>query len=202
MPRRTARAKARFAVAPLYQLKITLKWSNSPIWRRVIVRADMPLSHLHEVIQIVMGWTDSHPHQFVVGSRRERTYYGTRSSEFSDLGPAVNDEDRYVVADLAPRAKRKFIYEYDFGDSWEHEVVLEEVLSADSAFKHPVCIGGANAGPPEDCGGIGRFYNLLEVLSDPNHPDYRDTKEWLGVEFDAAEFDLGRINAELRRVPA
>ena len=116
---------------PLYQLKITLKWSKPPIWRRVLVRGDMTLDRLHNVIQIAMGWTDSHLHQFIAGSGFARTFYGRPDPEFADMGSEMLNEKRFTVADLAPAAKRKFIYEYDFGDSWKHEVCVEKVLPPD-----------------------------------------------------------------------
>ena len=106
---------------PLYQLKITLKRSQPPIWRRIVVRGNTTLDRLHHVIQIVMGWTDSHLHQFMVGSGFARTFYGRPDPEFADMGCEMLNEKRYTVGDLAPAAKRKFIYEYDFGDGWQHE---------------------------------------------------------------------------------
>jgi len=184
--------------APLYQLKITLKWSKPPIWRRLVARSDMTLDRLHSVIQIAMGWTDSHMHQFVVG----RTFYGRSDPEMGGADIEMLDETRHSLADLAPAAKSKFIYEYDFGDSWEHEVVVEKVLAPDRGFKHAACLAGANNCPPEDCGGIGGYYDLLEAVSDPKHPDHADLKEWLDSDFDPAFFDLDETNARLRRVKA
>jgi hypothetical protein len=183
---------------PLYQLKITLKWSQPSIWRRVVVRPDMTLDRLHQVIQTVMGWTNSHMHQFIVG----RTFYGKPDPEFADMGSETLNEKRYKVADLAPAAKKKFVYEYDFGDGWQHEVVVEKVLSPDPAFKHPTCLAGANACPPDDCGGIPGYYRLLESLADPKHPEHADLKEWIGGEWDAARFDLDAANAMLKRLKA
>ena len=183
---------------PLYQLKITLKWSKPPIWRRVLVRADMKLDRLHEVIQIVMPWTDSHMHQFILG----RTFYGMPDPEFADMGSETLNEKKFKVADLAPAAKQKFIYEYDFGDGWQHEVVVEKVLPRDRAFKHPTCLAGANACPPDDCGGVPGYYDLLETLADPKHPEHADMKEWIGGEWDAARFDLDAANAMLKRCRA
>jgi len=187
---------------PLYQLKITLKWSKPPIWRRVVVRANMSLDRLHGVIQFAMGWTDSHLHQFIVGAGFVRTYYGKPDSEFADMGSEMLNEKRYTVADLAPAAKKKFIYEYDFGDGWQHEVVVEKFLPPDPTFRHPVCLAGANACPPEDCGGMGGYYNLLEVMADPKHPEHEEMKEWIGGGLDAAQFDLDGINAVLKRLKA
>ncbi|MEI2725746.1 MAG: plasmid pRiA4b ORF-3 family protein [Verrucomicrobiota bacterium] len=128
----------------LYQLKITLQDCKPSIWRRIIVRADMKLHRLHRVIQIVMGWSDCHLHQFRLG----RVYYGIPEAESDDLGGETLNEKQFTVADLAPTAKQRFIYEYDFGDSWEHDIVVEKVLPPDADFKHPTCLGGANASPP------------------------------------------------------
>ena len=182
---------------PLNQLKITLCHSKPPIWRRVVARADMRLDRLHRVIQTTMDWTDSHLHQFRMG----RTYYGIPDREFDDLGEMLN-EKQYTVADLAPVAKKRFIYEYDFGDSWEHEVLVEKVLPPDPAFKHPVCLAGANQRPPEDCGGIPGYYELLAVLADPKHKQHEEMKEWVGGGWDASRFDLEETNARLKRLKA
>ncbi|HWW01355.1 MAG TPA: plasmid pRiA4b ORF-3 family protein [Candidatus Acidoferrum sp.] len=186
----------------VYQLKITLKRSKPSIWRRVVVRADMMLDRLHNVIQIAMGWTNSHLHQFVRGSGFKLTFFGKPDPEFSGFGSETLNEKRYTVADLAPAAKRKFTYEYDFGDSWEHEVVVEKILPPDPGLKHPACLAGANASPPEDCGGIGGYYDLLAILAEPKHPEHEETKVWIGGEFDPAEFDLNGVNAVLRRLKA
>jgi len=145
---------------PLYQIKITLAWSKPPIWRRVIVRSDMRLNRFHDVIQRAMGWTDSHLHQFVV----DKTFYGKPNPEHSE----TLNERNYTIAQLAPAVRKKFIYEYDFGDGWNHELLVEKVLPADPAFKHPVCVGGALACPPEDCGGIYGYYEKLAALATPN----------------------------------
>ena len=180
---------------PLYRLKITLRDCKPPIWRRVVVRADMKLDRLHRVIQIAMGWTDSHLHQFVAGG----AYYGQ-----PDPGGDAEmlNEKRYTVTDLAPGAKQKFIYEYDFGDSWQHEVLVEGVLPPDLDFKHPVCLGGANACPPEDCGGIPGYYDLLAALADPKHEQHEEMKEWVGGAWDATRFSLEHTNAGLKRIKA
>lgn len=183
---------------PLYQLKITLQWSRPAIWRRVVVRADMRLDHLHNVIQIAMGWTDSHLHQFVLGQE----FYGEPDPGGDAFGTATLNEKRYTVADLAPAAKKKFTYEYDFGDGWNHEVKVEKVLPPDPGLEHPVCLAGEHACPPEDCGGIGGYYNLLEALADPKHPDHEDLKDWIGGEWDAMRFDQDEVNTILKRLKA
>ena len=183
---------------PLYQLKVTLRLSQPSIWRRLVVRADMKLDRLHRVVQIAMGWLDCHLHQFRLG----RVYYGVPDREFEGFGSQMLNEKQYTVADLAPGPKAKFIYEYDFGDSWEHEVRVEKALPPNPAFKHPLCLAGANACPPEDCGGIHGYYELLAALADPKHEQHEEMKEWVGGEWDASQFDLEGINAGLKRLKA
>jgi hypothetical protein len=183
---------------PLYQLKITLRWIKPTIWRRVVVRCDMTLDRLHQVIQMVMGWTNSHMHHFNVGD----TFYGRPSPELADMGSEELNEKQFKLAEIAPTAKNKFMYEYDFGDGWLHEVVVEKVLPPDPAFKHPICLAGANACPPEDCGGPPGYDNLLEILADPKHPDHAQMAEWIGGKWDASRFDLEAANALLKRLKA
>ena len=184
--------------AALYQLKIALQWSDPAIWRRVVVRSDMTLDRLHNVIQFAMPWTDCHMHQFIVG----RTYYGKPDPGMAGFGHETLNEKKYSIADIAPAAKKKFIYEYDFGDGWEHEIIVEKVLPPAAAFKRPVCLAGENACPPDDCGGMPGYYNLLETLADPKHPDHGHLKEWIGGEWDAARFDLDEANDSLKRLKA
>ena len=180
----------------------SLRRSKPLIWRQVVVRADLKLDRLHGVIQIAMGWKNCHLHQFIGGSGFRRTYYLTPNPEFGDMGGEMLDEKDFTVAELAPAAKRRFSYEYDFGDSWEHEVLVEKILPPDSAFKHPVCLAGANACPPEDCGGLPGYENLLAALADPKHPEHNDMKEWIGGGFDLTEFDVAATSAALKRLKA
>lgn len=183
--------------APLYQLKITLQGSDPPIWRRVVVRSNMPLSRLHGVIQRVMGWTDSHLHQFIVGD----TLYGTPDPEMLGFGRQTLSEKSYTVADVAPTVKRSFVYEYDFGDGWKHKIVVEKILLPDPEFQHPICLAGANACPPEDCGGIGGYSELIEILADPRNL-HESMKNWLGYDLDPARFNIEIANGVLKRLKA
>ena len=107
-----------------------------------------------------------------------------------------------AVRATSPAAKKKFLYEYDFGDGWIHEVVAEKILPPDPGFKNPVCLAGENACPPEDCGGIPGYYNLLEILGDRKHPEYRDMKDWMGGKFDPAAFKLDAVNKAFKRLKA
>jgi hypothetical protein len=178
---------------PLYELKITLRGSRPAIWRRVQVPGSIKLTRLHDVFQILMGWTDSHLHQFVDAP----IVYSVPSD---DDYPGVErlDERRFRLADVAPYEKASFIYEYDFGDSWVHEVVVQKTLPADPNKKHAVCLDGKNACPPEDCGGIWGYHEFLKVIKNPKHKEHQEMLDWLGGEFDPGHFDLQKINAELR----
>lgn len=188
---------------PLYQLKITLMYSDPAIWRRIVVPAGIKLHRLHDVLQRVMPWTNSHLHHFIVGNFRKRgaelVYYGMKNLDFADPDDRTLDEKKFTLADLAPAAKSKFIYEYDFGDGWEHEILVEKILPPDAAFKQCACLDGENACPPDDCGGIPGYYQMLEILADPKNEEHETWKEWIGGKWDAARFDLKAANAALKK---
>jgi Plasmid pRiA4b ORF-3-like protein len=179
----------------IYQLKVTLKGIKPPIWRRLLVEPDTKLNRLHDIIQETMGWYDSHLHQFAVG----RTLYGVPDPDF-DFGPEVENEKRVALRQVAPTAKSKLTYEYDFGDGWEHEILVEKVLPADPATPYPVCVAGARACPPEDCGGVWGYADLLETIKNPDDPEHQEMLEWLGGEFDPEAFDLDATNRKLKRL--
>ncbi|PCI34679.1 MAG: hypothetical protein COB53_11780, partial [Elusimicrobia bacterium] len=164
-----------------YQLKITLFGSEPPIWRRVLVAGNISLAKLHAILQPTMGWTNSHLHLFKVGQDQ----FGEPDPEWSDVG----DHHRVRLCDAAPKAGDKFIYIYDMGDDWQHKIEIEEITQTDSSNKiGPVCLAGARACPPEDCGGIGGYAELLETLADPEHEGHKDMVEWIGGDWDPEEF--------------
>ncbi len=177
----------------LYQIKVTLRGTSPPVWRRLIVPADTRLSELHQILQAAMGWTDSHLHQFEVGRR----VIGMPSPD--DWQP-VEDERKIELSEVAPAAKSRLRYEYDFGDSWEHDIVVEKVLSPEYAVAAPACVGGRRAGPPEDVGGVWGYEAFLEAIQDPSHPEHEERLEWVGGGFDPEAFDLAGVNADLRRL--
>lgn len=183
--------------SPLYVLKITLLRSKPAIWRRIVVKKTMRLDRLHTAIQLAMGWTDSHLHQFTVGAGSKFTYYGAHDPDEPESLTQSLDESRYTVAKILPRLKAKCVYEYDFGDDWEHALVLEKILPPDPNFTHPICLGGANACPPEDCGGIGGYRHMLEALADADHPDHEEYAGWLGSDFDPAAFSVEQVCKDL-----
>jgi len=175
----------------IYQLKVTLKYAQPPIWRRLHILSTDTLEDLHIALQIVMGWTDSHLHEFSKG--RER--YGVPDKEFpSD----IHDEVEFRLDQMLTKEKDKLNYIYDFGDGWEHEVLLEKILPFDTAAVLPLCLEGERACPMEDVGGPPGYEMFLEAISDPSHPEYDELLEWSGGNFDPEHFDLALTNDLLR----
>ncbi len=180
----------------ILQLRITLRYSDPPIWRRVLVPSDLSLAHLHDVIQRAMGWTDSHLHCFEI----DGVPYGVPEQEMDDLAERMIHESGTRLEDVIARAGKRFIYLYDYGDNWEHEVVVEELISTDTE-RHPVlCVAGERACPPEDVGGVGGYEEFLEATTDTEHEDHEQFLDWIGGEFDPEEFDLEGVNAGLGRL--
>ncbi len=142
-------------------------------------------------IQVAMGWTNSHLHQFI----KNGTFYRLRMQD-DDLWGEMDDVDykKMKVSDLLKKEKEKIVYEYDFGDSWEHDIILEKTLPIDSSLKYPICLTGKMNCPPEDCGGVWGYSAMLEVLKDPSHEEYESYIEWLGEKFDPEYFDKNEIN--------
>lgn len=183
--------------SPVFQLKVTLKGSKPPIWRRIQVRGSMTLPRLHRCLQEVMGWDDYHLHMFVAkGAYGERIDYGELDPEYGDDG--TRNEKRVRLDKLVAEPKDRFVYEYDFGDGWDHDIVVEKVLPADPSVQYPICLTGKRACPPEDVGGIWGFAEYLQALADPEHPEHEDRVEWGGGDYDPLEFDLEYVNARLR----
>ncbi len=177
--------------SPVYQLKVTLKGTRPPIWRRLQVRGSTTLLKLHTIIQIAMGWTDSHLHQFIVGGM----YYGMPDVEWDD---DMQDERRIKLGQIVSAVKDRFTYEYDFGDSWEHEIMVEKVLAPEPGAQYPICLAGKRACPPEDVGGVWGYAEFLDTIADPERPEHEEMLEWIGGSFDAEAFDLEAVNQMLK----
>jgi len=138
-----------------------------------------------------MGWADYHLHQFIVG----RTYYGV---PHPDYGFDMRNEKRVKLNQIVAGEGFKFRYEYDFGDGWLHNLLVEKVLPPQPGQQYPVCIKGKRACPPEGVGGVWGYYGFLEAIQNPNHPEHEGYLEWVGDEFDPEEFDLDAVNEALR----
>jgi hypothetical protein len=195
----SAKTAAGNGLALSYQLKVVLLDSEPPIWRRLQVPGDACLDWLHAVLQVAIGWTNSHLHAFVVGEAR---YSDTRHhfAEFEG-DPEILEARQHTLRQIAPHEQDVFGYEYDFGDSWEHEITVEKLLQPDAAAATTaLCLEGARACPPEDCGGIWGYANLLKALKNRRHPEHKTMKEWLGREWDAEAFDQEKINRWLKKL--
>lgn len=177
----------------IYRLKVSIKNIRPPVWRRIEVPADVTLAGLHDVLQTAFGWTDSHLHQFDVGG----ALVGRHDPDDRDWGPPVRDERRVRLRDVVGARVKRFLYEYDFGDGWEHEVTVEGILPAEPGVSYPRCTAGRRACPPEDCGGPWGYAELLAAVGDPDHPEHREMREWLDEGFDPDAFDLDAVNASL-----
>lgn len=179
----------------VYQIKVTLRDTKPAIWRRLLAPADMTLQRLHRVLQAVMGWEDCHLHEYEIDGER----FGPPASDLWEMdGPRTRSERTTKLSQVMGWEGAKAKYTYDFGDSWEHLIVVEKILAPVTGLKYPVCVAGKLHGPPEDCGGVGGYYNLLETVGDPTHEDHAHLREWLGEGFDPEEFSLEEVNRKLR----
>jgi len=180
----------------LYLLKIRLLEIQPEIWRRFVVPAGISLDRLHDVIQIVMGWADSHLHEFTIGKNRY-----TEDPESKEHGLECG---RYRLGDLIKQKGRTFRYLYDFGDSWEHEVIIEDSRYYNPKLQSEIeCLDGARACPPEDVGGVPGYYEFCKALKDPHHEEHESYKEWIfgfpyfESDFDSERFETQKMNYEL-----
>lgn len=196
--RGTKGGKSAASTGTVYQFKITLRGTDPPIWRRIQVR-DCTLDQLHEHIQAAMGWTNSHLHQFEIGKQ----YYGDpmlMEEDFDERG--FKDSTTTRLRDVVPenRKRFRFLYEYDFGDGWEHEVLFERRPAADPEAEYPLCTEGAGACPPEDIGGTWGYADLLEAVANKDHERHKEFLDWVGEGFDPEKFDPAEATAAMREV--
>lgn len=195
-PKGALTAPNKEAAKAIYQLKVTLKESKPPIWRRIQVPGSITLVKLHRVLQVAMGWEDYHLHQYIV----DGVFYGTRDPEFEATGTETVNERGVKLYQVAPDVGSRFVYEYDFGDGWQHQVVVEKLLPAKAGATYPVCTAGKRACPPEDVGSVWGYSDFLQVIRNPAHPERDEMLEWAGGEFDLEAFDLEEVNDALKRV--
>jgi hypothetical protein len=174
------------------RLRVSLMDITPTIWRRLFVPGEIKLSKLHLIFQAAFGWENYHLHVFEIGQDR----YGEPHQEYDNDDI---DEEGVLLSDVAT-ARSRFFYEYDFGDCWRHEVVVESVDPVPAVLKFAVCLDGQNARPPEDVGGTGGYGEFLETIADPEHEEHEHYLLWAGGSFDPAAFDLAAVNAALQRV--
>lgn len=186
----TAKRRRKPQPAPsgqIYQLKVTLRDVNVPIWRTVQVPGEVTLRQLHEILQLTMGWQNSHLHEF----RADGVSYGEPNAEF-DI--EVNDDQRFRLSRVAPKPGAQLTYLYDFGDGWEHDIVVEKILPLAPRVRYPLCLAGRGACPPEDVGGPWGYEGFLAAIRDPGNEEHTDMLEWVGGPFDPDAFDVRATN--------
>jgi hypothetical protein len=176
------------ADASVLSLKITLRHIRPPIWRRILMPRDMTLADLHRAIQAAMGWEDAHLHSFTVGGR----HYSAPK-----MLPDAANEARVTLDSLAKSGTTRFTYTYDFGDDWEHDILIEKNPPKTAARAYPACVAGKRNCPPEDCGGPWGYDELLAALADPGSPQHAERLEWLGQAFDPEDFSVTHADVEL-----
>jgi len=180
-------------VEDVYTLKVSLRGSKPPIWRRVRIAGGFTLLDLHYAIQSAMGWQNCHLFQFEKG---DLCY-----SDLTELNSAweltLKDAGDVLIVDVLQDEKDKMTYLYDFGDSWEHEIVVEKIEQGAAGMEHPECLTGKRACPIEDCGGIHGYQRMVDILADPAHAQRQDILDWVGEELDAEFFDVSAANASL-----
>jgi Plasmid pRiA4b ORF-3-like protein len=177
----------------VFHLRVELVGIAPTIWRRLLVPGNIRLSKRHDIFQVAMGWTDSHLHCFTIG---DLVY----SNQDDDDDPEDELDENEVMVREALSDHQDFTYEYDFGDSWIHDIVVERMTTKRSGLKHAVCLDGERACPPEDCGGPSGYALVLEAIADPDHEEHEDFVTWLGRPFDPEYFDVAVANADLQRV--
>ena len=180
----------------LYQLKVTLRDIQPPIWRRIQVWDDTTLSQLHRILQIAVGWENYHLHEFHIGRR----VCGMPDPDGLDERPVIDDR-RQRVRQVLPQVGTPFEYVYDFGDNWRHELLLESVVLPEPGQQYPRCLAGERSGPPEDVGGSFGYANYLDAIADPNHEEHENMLEWRGP-FDPEIFSLAAVNRRLQKKSA
>jgi Plasmid pRiA4b ORF-3-like protein len=177
----------------IFELEIVLEEVQPPVRRRVQVPGEVSLAVLHDVVQSVMGWTNSHLHEFEIDGQR----YGTPDPDGDDGD--VTDEATVTLLRLAGKGDR-FGYLYDFGDNWVHRLTVEKITVAEPGVRYPRCVSGQGACPPEDVGGPWGYDEFQTVLADPSHPEHDEQLEWVGGPFDPLRFDLDAADQALVRL--
>jgi len=180
-------------MAKIYQLKIALRGSSPPIWRRIEVAADTNLEALSWHILHAMGWYGGHLMSFDIG---RESFFADKESALGLHGSLMRDARLNKHLETP---KQKIRFTYDFGDNWQHDVLLEKILDPEPGTRYPRCTNGKRNCPPEDCGGVWGYAGFLEAISDPKHAEHEDMLDWIGGEFDSEEFDLEEVDRRMRR---
>ncbi len=174
----------------IFQLKITLNGIKPKIWRTILVKSSVSLNQLHEIIQIAMGWENSHMYTFNI----DGIEYADKQFELD------NSKSDTAKLNKLIQKKSKFTYTYDFGDDWEHLILVEEVLPFDKTIQTPFCIKAVSACPPEDCGGAWGYADRVKIMAGKDGERKNDAIDFLGEDFDPTYVDIDAINQELAKM--
>jgi Plasmid pRiA4b ORF-3-like protein len=190
-------------IEPIVRIRIELQHIEPKIWRRIDVPLSSTLLALHEIIQVTMDWDDAHLYEFRVGDK----IYGEPHPDDVVYERKVHQAKNVRLKDLVKRGADRFVYVYDFGDNWRHDVIFEETLDGEADTDYPAFVDGARRGPPEDVGGVSGFMEFLEAVLDPTNEEHKRMLTWYGKAFDPYDFDEKRVRrviswfADRRRGP-
>lgn len=177
----------------IYRVHVSLREIEPPIWRLIELSSPTTLKQFHRILQIAMGWDDSHLHEYIADGRR----YATPDPSCDKTGDMVREAGVRLTSVL-PAVGAEISYIYDFGDYWQHNIRLEAILTPEPNVRYPRLVDGRRSCPPEDCGGADGYADLLEVLLDPTHEDYEYFREWVGPRFNAEIFSVEAANERLQ----
>ena len=181
-------------MSTVFQIKVTLMGIIPLIWRRIQTK-DCNLVELNDLLQVTMGWEFEHLYRFIIGGVKYADF------EMANQDNAQDACDTNLSEVLPTRNRRpRFHYEYDFGDQWMHQLIVEERFPPEQGVKYPICVAGQRACPPEDCGGPSGYSDFVEAISNPDHRRHEEVLEWVGGEFDPESFDLESVNKKLQRL--
>lgn len=181
------------AASKIYELYVELEDIEPLIWRGLLVPTTITLPKLHDLLQLAMGWTNSHLHSFTFG---KKTFGTAGVADFGELN--MLDERKQTLEAALGGGIREFDYEYDFGDGWRCRIAAKPVARPNLEWHYPLCTGGARAAPPDDVGGPAGYVEFLAAIKDPKHEEHESMLVWIGGAFDPEGFDLNTINRTLR----
>lgn len=179
----------------VHQLKVTLRGVRPPVWRRIVVDSDTPLSELADLLEAAMGWLGGHLHAFAAS---DITYEAPDPDGDTAWGRRTVDERTVTLGEVLDEPKAKLRWGYDFGDNWQHDIVVEKIGPTEAGFDAPVCVAGRRACPPEDCGGTWGYADLLAAPADPDHADHEELAEWAPPGFDPDVLDPAEATDAMR----
>ncbi len=185
----------------IFRLRVEIEETEPIIYRVLLLRGNIGLDLLHAVLQVAMGWTNSHLHKFTIGDSEYSDPEFNLNEDAFEGRKFVEDEAIVNLDEVAPHKSFQFGYQYDFGDSWEHLITVEDIIADDGTLEgFAECIEGKRACPPEDCGGTYGYANLIDTISDPENDEYKSMIEWVGGAFDAEAFDIKKVNRVLKKI--